>query len=157
MISVHFQGRPFNITVIKSMPWPIMLKSWSWRVLWRPTRPSRTNTQKKCPFHYRGLECKSRKSRATWSDRQIGLGVQNEAGQRLKVLPREHTGYGKHHLVTTQEKSLHMDITRWSIPKQIHYILCTRRWRSKIYIVSKNKTRSWLWLRSWTPCCQIQT
>ena len=27
----------------------------------------------------------------------------------------------------------------------------------KLYIVSKNKTRSWLWLRSWTPYCQIQT
>ena len=28
-------------------------------------------TQKRCPFHYRGLECKSRKSRSTWSNRQI--------------------------------------------------------------------------------------
>ena len=27
----------------------------------------------------------------------------------------------------------------------------------KIYTISKNKTRSWLWLRSWTPYCQIQT
>ena len=27
----------------------------------------------------------------------------------------------------------------------------------KLYTVSKNKTRSWLWLRSWTPYCQIQT
>ena len=26
MISVHFQGKPFNITVIKSMPQPVMLK-----------------------------------------------------------------------------------------------------------------------------------
>ena len=26
---------------------------------------------KGCPFHYRGLECKSRKSRNTWSNRQI--------------------------------------------------------------------------------------
>ena len=33
--------------------------------------PFRTNTQKVCPFHYRGLECKSRKSRNTWSNRQI--------------------------------------------------------------------------------------
>ena len=29
--------------------------------------------------------------------------------------------------------------------------------QSKLYTVSKNKTRSWLWLRSWTPYCQIQT
>ena len=27
--------------------------------------------QKRCPFHYRGLECKSRKSRNTWGNRQI--------------------------------------------------------------------------------------
>ena len=44
---------------------------------------------------------------------QFGLGVQNEAGQRLtRVLPREHTGYSKHPFPTTQEKALHMDITR---------------------------------------------
>ena len=34
-------------------------------------RPSRTNSQQRCPFHYRGLECKSRKSRYTLSNRQI--------------------------------------------------------------------------------------
>ena len=27
----------------------------------------------------------------------------------------------------------------------------------KIYTVRKKKTRSWLWLRLWTPYCQIQT
>ena len=26
---------------------------------------------KRCPFHYREMECKSRKSRNTWSNRQI--------------------------------------------------------------------------------------
>ena len=26
---------------------------------------------KKCPFHFRGIECKSRKSRDTWSNSQI--------------------------------------------------------------------------------------
>ena len=40
-------------------------RSWSWMALWRPIRPSRTNTPKRCPFHHRGLECKSRKSRDT--------------------------------------------------------------------------------------------
>ena len=46
-------------------------RSWSWMVLWRPTRPFRTNIQKRCPFHYRGLECKRKNSRNTWSNRQI--------------------------------------------------------------------------------------
>ena len=49
---------------------------------------------------------------------KFGLGVQNEAGQRLiRVLPRERTGHSKHPLPTTQEKTLYMDITRWSTPK----------------------------------------
>ena len=49
---------------------------------------------------------------------KFGLGVQNEAGQRLtRVLPREHTCHSKHSLSTTQEKTLHMDMTRWSISK----------------------------------------
>ena len=87
---------------------------------------------------------------------KFGLGVHNEAGQRLIVLPREHTGHSKHPLPTTQEKTLHMDITRWSTPKSDRlYFLQPKM--EKLYTVNKNKTRSWLWLRSWTPYCQIQT
>ena len=49
---------------------------------------------------------------------KFGLGVQNEVGQRLiEFLPRKCTGHSKHPLPTTQEKTLHMDITRWSTPK----------------------------------------
>ena len=48
----------------------------------------------------------------------FGLGIRNEAGQRLiRVLPRKCTGHSKHPLPTTQEKTLHMDITRWSTLK----------------------------------------
>ena len=46
------------------------------------------------------------------------LGVRNETGRRLiRVLPRECSGHSKHPLPTTQEKTLHMDITRWSALK----------------------------------------
>ena len=38
---------------------------------------------------------------------KFGLGVQNEAGQRLIVLPRRCTGHSKHPFPTTQEKTLH--------------------------------------------------
>ena len=38
-------------------------------------------------------------------------------GQRLTVLPRECTGHSKHSLSTTQEMTLHMNITRWPTPK----------------------------------------
>ena len=48
---------------------------------------------------------------------KFGLGIRNEAGQRLRVLPRNCTRHSKHPLQTTQEKTLHMDITRGSTPK----------------------------------------
>ena len=48
---------------------------------------------------------------------KFGLGVRNETGQRLTVLPREHTGHSKHPLPTTKEKTVHKDITRCSTPK----------------------------------------
>ena len=46
-------------------------------------------------------------------------------------MPRERTSH-KHSLPTTQEKTLHVDITRWSTPKSDCYILCCQRWRSSI-------------------------
>ena len=58
------------------------------------------------------IEIKRQKSIVTG---KFGLGVQNEAGQR--VLQREHTGHIKHPLQTTQKKTLHMNITRWSTMK----------------------------------------
>ena len=49
-----------------------------------------------------------------------------------RVLPREPTGHSKFPIPTTQEKTLHMDITRWSINNQVDYILHSQRWRNSI-------------------------
>ena len=46
---------------------------------------------------------------------KVGLKFNIEKTNR--VLPKKCTGHSKHPLPTTQEKTLHMDITRWSIPK----------------------------------------
>ena len=49
---------------------------------------------------------------------RFGLGVQNEAGhRRLTEFCQENALVTANTLPTTQEKTLHMDITRWSIPK----------------------------------------
>ena len=71
-----------------------------------------------------------------------------------RVMPRECTGHSKRNLPKTQEKTLHMDITRWSTPKS-DWLYSLQPKMEKLYTVSKNKIQSWLWLRSWTPYCQI--
>ena len=72
MTSVHCQGKPFNITVIQVYT-PISnaeeaKAEWFYEDLQDILE---LTSKKRCPFIYRGLECKSRKSRDTWSNRQI--------------------------------------------------------------------------------------
>ena len=158
MISVCFQGKPFNITVIQ---------------VYAPTNNTEEAEvewfyedlqdllelipQKRYPFHYRGLEHKTRKSRDTWSNRQVWpWSTKWSRAKANRVLPREPTGHSKHLLPTTQEKTLYMDITRWSTPKS-DWLYSLQPKMEKLYTVSKNMTRSWLWLRSWTPYCKIQS
>ena len=88
----------------------------------------------------------SKKSRDTWSNRQVWFW--NTKWSRAKaniVLPREQTGHSKHTFPTTQGTTLHMDITRWSILKS-DWLYSLQQKMEKIYMISKNKTRSWLWL-----------
>ena len=50
---------------------------------------------------------------------KFGLEVQNEAGQRLTVLPRKRTVCQQRASTLFQQHKMtpHMDITRWSTPK----------------------------------------
>ena len=83
-------------------------RSWSWMVLWRPTKPFRTNTPKRCAFHYRGLECKNRKSGNTWSNWQIWPWSTEWSRAKVnRVLPRECTGHSKLSSNNTREDSTH--------------------------------------------------
>ena len=100
------------------MPQPVMLKKLN-LVLWRPTRPFRTNTQKRCLLYHRGLEYKSRRSSDTkWSTAKANID-----------LPRERTGHSKHPLPTTQETTLHMDITITAYSEQCWICGLQRRFR----------------------------
>ena len=123
---------------------------------WRPTRPFRTNNQKRCTLHYRGLECKTRKSRNTWSNGKIWpWSTQWSRAKANRVRPRECTDYRKHPLPTTREDSKNGHHQMVNI--EIRLIIYFAAKMEKLYIVSKSKTGSWLQLRWWTPYCQIQT
>ena len=132
-----------------------MLKKLKLNSCMKTYRSSRTNTQKRCPFHHRRLECKSRKPRDTWSNRQIWLWSTKWSRTKAYSFPREHPGNSKHFLTTTQERTLHMDITRHSIPKS-DWLYSLQPKIENLYTVSKNKTGRRLCLRSWTPYCQIR-
>ena len=60
-----------------------------------------THTHKDVLFIIGDLNAKVRSQEIPGVTGKFGLGVQNEAGQRLTVLPRECTGYSKHPLPTT--------------------------------------------------------
>ena len=111
-------------------------------VLWWPTRPSWTKTKRRCAFHHRWLEWKSRKSRDTWSNKHVCLGVQNEAGQRLTEFCQENTLVIANTLFQQHKRRLYT----WTSPdgqywNQIDYIICI--WRRRNFIQSaKTRLRS---------------
>ena len=115
MISVHFQGKPFNITVIQDYT-------------------QTTNAEEaKAEWFYDVLQdLQHQKNNVLFiiGDWNTKVGTQEIPGvfvwpqtrkrsraKANRVFKREHTGHSKHPLPTTQQKTLHMDITRWSTPK----------------------------------------
>ena len=116
MISVHFQGKPFNITVIQVYAPTSNAEEAEAEQFYEDLQDLLELTPKRCSFHHRGLECKSRKSRDTWSYRKIWPWSTKWSRAKANIFSsRNRTGHSKHPLSSTQETTLH--ITRWSIPK----------------------------------------
>ena len=155
MISVCLQGKPFNITVIQVYAPTSNAEEAEVELFYEDLQDLLELTHtKRCPFYYRRLECKSKKSKNTWSNRQIwSWNAEWSTAKTNRVLPRKCTDHSKHPLPTTQMKTLHMDITRWATLKS-DWLYCFQPKMDKCYTASKNKTG--LWLRSWTTYCQIQ-
>ena len=72
MVSVRFQGKPFDITVIQVYSPTTNAEEADVEQFCEHLKDLLELTHTKmCPFHHRGLEWKSRKSRDTWSNRQV--------------------------------------------------------------------------------------
>ena len=95
MISVRFQGKPLNITVIQV--YALTSNAEEAEVEWFQEELQDL------------LELTSKK--------YVLLSQEIPEVTRPTVLLRECTGHSKHPLPTTQEKTVHMDITRWSKPE----------------------------------------
>ena len=118
MMSVHSQSKPFNTTVIQVYAPTSNAEEAELEQIYEDLQDLLELTPKKDVLFIIGdWNAKVRSQEIPGVTGKFGLGVQNETRQRLIILPREHTGHSKHPLPKTQEKTLHMDITRSSTPK----------------------------------------
>ena len=155
MTSVRFQGKPFNITVIQVYAPTSNAEEAEW--FYEDLQDLLELTPKKDVLFIIGdWNAKVGSQETPGVTGKFGLGIQNEAGQRLIEFCQENALVITNTLFQQHKRRLYMDITRWSTPKS-DWLYSLQPKMEKLYTVSKNKTRSWLWLRSWTPYCQIQT
>ena len=118
MISVRFQGKPFIITVIEIYAPTSNAEEAELERFYEDLQDLLELTPRKgVLFIIQDWNTKVGSQETPGVTGKFGLGIRNEAGQRLRVLPRKCTRHNKHRLPTTQEKTLYMDITRWSTPK----------------------------------------
>ena len=118
MISVHFQGKLFRITVIQLYALTNNGEEAEVEQFYEDLQDLLELTPPTDVLFIIGdWNAKVGSQEIPGVTGKFGLRVQNEAGHRLIVLPTECTGHSKHPLPTTQEKTLYMDITRWSTLK----------------------------------------
>ena len=156
MFSGHFQGKLCDVTASQVYAPTTNAEGAEVEQFYEDLHDLRELTSKRCPFHHRGLECKSRKSRDNWNNEEVwSWSTKRSEAKANRALLRECTGHSKHPLSAIQKMTLHLDITRWSILKS-DWLYSLQRMVEKFYKASKNKTGSWLWLTSSTPYCKIQ-
>ena len=114
MISVHFQGKPFYITVIQVYGLTSNAERAEVERFYEDLKDLLELTPKRdVPFIIGDWNAKGRSQEISGVTGKFGLRVQNDTGQRLTEFCKENTlVIAKHCLPTTHEKTLHMDITR---------------------------------------------
>ena len=143
MISVHFQGKPFNITVIQVYALTSNAEEAEVERYYEDLQDLLELTLKKDVLFIRGdWNAKVGSQETPGLRSKFGLGVQDEAGQRLIEFCQENTLVIVNNLFQQHKRRLHTWTTPdCQHPNQTDYILCSQRWRSCIQS-AKNKTGS---------------
>ena len=117
MVSGGLQGKPFNITVIQVYAPTSNAKEAEVEQFYGDLQKHLELTPKKdVLFIIVNWNVKVGSQEIPGVTSKFGFRVQNETGKRLtEFCKRECSGHSKHSLPITQEKTLRMDITRWSI------------------------------------------
>ena len=143
MISVCFQGKPFNITVIQTYAPTSNTEEAEIERLYEDLQDLLELTPKKdVLFIIWDWNAKAGSQETPGVTGKFGLGMQNEAGKRLIEFCQENALVIANTLFQQHKRRLYT----WTSPdglyqNQIDYILCSQRWRSSIQS-AKNKTRS---------------
>ena len=140
MISVHFQGKPFNITVIQVYAPTSNAEEAEVEWFYEDLQDLLELTPKKDVLFIIGdWNAKVGSQETPGVTGKFGLGVQNEAGQRLIEFCQENALVIANALFQQHKRRRYT----WTLPdgqyqNQIDYILCSQRWRSSI---QSTKTR----------------
>ena len=127
MISVHFEGKPFNIMVMQVYALTSNAEEAEVECFFEDLQDLLVLTPpKRCPFHYKWLEGKSRSQETPVVTGKFGLEVWNEAGQRLIEYCQENSLVIANTLFQQHKRKLYT----WTSPdgqhgNQIDYILCS--------------------------------
>ena len=139
MISVHFQGKPFKITVLQVHVSISNAEEAEVEWFYEDLYDLLELTPKiDILFIIENWNAKVGSQQIPGLRSKFGLGVQNEAGQRLTEFCQENALL----IADTLSQQRKRQLYTWTSPyrqyqNQIDYILCSHRWRSSIQ--SKNK------------------
>ena len=135
MIFIHFQGKPFNITVIQVCVPTSNAEETEVERFFEDLQDLLELTPKKDALFIKGdWNAKVGSQETPGITGKFGLGMQNEEEQRqIEICQRKCTGHSKHPLPATQETS-----PDGQHQNQTDYILCSQRWRSSM---QSTKTR----------------
>ena len=142
MISVHFQGKPFNIIVIQVYALTSNAEEAEVERFYEDLQDLLEITPpKNVRFIIEDWNAKVGSQETPGVTSKYVLGVQNETRKRLIEFSQDNALVIANTLFQQHKRRLHT----WTTPdgqhqNQIDYILCSQRWRSSIQ--SKNKTRS---------------
>ena len=134
MISVRFQGKPFNITVIQVYALTSNAEEAEVERFYEDLQNLLELTPKKDVLFIIGdWNTKVGSQETPGVTGKFGLGVQNEVGQSLIEFCQENTLVIANTLFQKHNRRLYT----WTSPdgqqqNQIDYILCSERWRSSI-------------------------
>ena len=133
MVSVHFQGKPFNITVIQVYDPTSNAEEAKGEQFYEDLQDLLEYPKNNVLFIIGNWNAKAGSQEIPGVTAKFGLGVQNEAGQRLTEFCQENTLV----IANTLLQQLMIRLYTWTSPdgqyqNHIDYILCGQRRRSSI-------------------------